>query len=246
MNILKSLAKNKDITITRPDKGKRVVILNKDDYITKVETVLNDNTKFQKLGTPEFSTLFKIEDRINQFLKSLKDRGIISENTYQSLYSPGSSYGSMYGLPKAHKDTVPIRPILASYNNANYKLSKYLVPIFAPLVENSYSLKNSYEFKNTILAQDSELVMVSYDVESLFTNVPVQQTIDIVLPKLFLMDESGFNGFCKGDFKKRLDLAVWNTVFVFNGRSYSQSDGMAVGSPLLRRYLHVLAGRAHA
>ena len=74
--------------------------------------------------------------------------------------------------------------------------------------------------------------MVSYDVESLFTNVPVQQTIDIILHKLFPMDDCRFNGFCKNDFKKLLDLAVRDTVFVFNGCSYSQIDGMAMGSPL--------------
>jgi len=50
---LKSLRNNEDIIITKADKGGNCVILQKSDYISKMEDVLNDETKFTKLGTVE-------------------------------------------------------------------------------------------------------------------------------------------------------------------------------------------------
>ena len=39
---LRQLAKNKDIIITKPDKGRGVVIVNKTDYINSMETIIQD------------------------------------------------------------------------------------------------------------------------------------------------------------------------------------------------------------
>ena len=232
LGILKELANNNNIHITRPDKGKGTVILNKIDYIEKVESILRDDTKFTLLGKPDFSTIFRVEDRINRFLKYLKDNEIINNDTYHLLYSTGSTYGVLYGLPKIHKPGNPIRPILTSYDTANYKLAKYLVPLLAPIATNKYCLDNSKCFKDTILCQDSDLFMVSLDVESLFTNVPVEETIQIILNKIFYAPDTIFNGFNKTDFKRLLELAVLDTAFVFNENSYKQIEGMAMGSPL--------------
>ena len=74
--------------------------------------------------------------------------------------------------------------------------------------------------------------MVSYDVCSLFTNVPLTETIDIILDKLFPTPTSLFNGFDVSSFRKLLELAVVNTHFIFNKKVFKQIDGMAMGSPL--------------
>ena len=74
--------------------------------------------------------------------------------------------------------------------------------------------------------------MVSLDVVSLFTSVPLQATVQIVLDKIF--NEPGFiyQGFDKKDFEKLLNLAVLDTDFLFSGKHYKQIDGVAMGSPL--------------
>ena len=45
---LKKLSKEKDIIITVPDKGLTVVILNKSDYIVKMEEIMSDTARFKK------------------------------------------------------------------------------------------------------------------------------------------------------------------------------------------------------
>ena len=231
-NLLKKLSEQETIVITRPDKGKGTVILNKTDYVEKMNNILSDESKFCKVGEPSFSTIFKVEDKINRFLKSLKENGTISENSYQSLYSTGGSFGILYGLPKIHKNGCPLRPILASYDTPSYKIAKFLVPLLEPFTCNQYSLSNSYKFKEAVLPQDSDLHMASLDVESLFTNVPVEETIDIILDKIFTSPDVLFHNFNKNDFRKLLELAVLDTAFIFNGTSYRQIEGMAMGSPL--------------
>ena len=230
--VLKKLSSNRDLIICRPDKGKGIVLLNRADYVEKMNVVLSDQTKFVEVGSPEFSVIFRSEDKINRTLKQFKDQGIINDDTYNSLYSSGSSFGILYGLPKVHKDNVPLRPILAAYNCPSFPLAKFLVPLLNCLCTNQYTLLNSSEFVPQILSQNSNHFMVSYDVSSLFTNVPLYETIDIILEKLFEDDDGLYQGFDKASFKKLLELAVLDTHFVFNGKLYKRVEGMAMGSPL--------------
>ena len=73
--------------------------------------------------------------------------------------------------------------------------------------------------------------MVSFDVTSLFTNIPLVETIDIVLNKLFTEDNQIVNGFNKQAFKNLLELSVLDTNFIFDGKLFQQIDGRAMGSP---------------
>ena len=74
--------------------------------------------------------------------------------------------------------------------------------------------------------------MASLDVVSLFTNVPLQETVQIVLNKIFIKPGYIYQGFDRENFEKLLKLAVLDTNFLFNGQLYKQTDGVAMGSPL--------------
>ena len=68
VNLLKTLGKDQHIVICPPDKGRGVVILNKNDYVGKMETILSDNTKFEHISNVDpFLTMVRLEDRIKQF-----------------------------------------------------------------------------------------------------------------------------------------------------------------------------------
>ena len=126
---LKHLIKNRDLVIQKPDKGNIVVILNKNDYISRMKVILNDSSKFQKLSIDQNKVLNHIvhmENRIINVLKKLKNKKIISENIYEDLYPVGSLPGILCGRAKIHKpikDGVPsFRPILAAIGTPIYKL----------------------------------------------------------------------------------------------------------------------------
>ena len=74
---LKRLSKNKDIVIQKADKGNTVVILDKCSYISAIEEILNDNSKFSKLDIPagkEINHIVNLEKRITSELKLLKEK----------------------------------------------------------------------------------------------------------------------------------------------------------------------------
>src|SRR5215469_1490602 len=231
-DLLKSLGRRKDLVILKPDKGNGVVLLNKNDYINKMMEILSDQNKFCSSDESQFKIIFRLEDRVNRFLKQLLDSKIIHHNTYNSLYSTGSSLCTLYGLPKIHKDSIPLRPIMAFYKAANFKLAKYLVTHLSRISTNEYTIRNSYEFCDQVKNLNTNDYMVSYDVKSLFTNVPLYETIDIILEQIFTNDNSTFNSFSRNNFKKLLELAILDTHFIFNEKVFKQVDGVAMGSPL--------------
>ena len=141
----------------------------------------------------------------------------------------------MYGLCKVHKQEVggclPFRPILSALQTLTYNLAKFLVPILDPLTKNEYTVKDSFHFAEDICEQDPSLSMGSLDVDSLFTNIPLDETIDICINQLFENTDT-VEGFTKSELKQLLCLATKESYFIFNGLLYKQTDGVAMESPL--------------
>ena len=95
----------------------------------------------------------------------------------------------MYDLAKVHNivtDGLPsFGPILSAIGAQTYKLAKFLVPILEPLTSNEYTIKDPFTFSEELQSFDSKLVMASFYIESLFTNIPLQETIDLCVEHLF-------------------------------------------------------------
>ena len=103
------------------------------------------------------------------------------------MYPFGSAPARIYGTPKMHKfsssDSFPkFRPIVSSIGTFNYNLALFLCDLLSPLVPNDYSCKDTFPFVSQIKnANLSKKSFISYDVASLFTNIPLQETIDIAI-----------------------------------------------------------------
>ena len=77
--------------------------------------------------------------------------------------------------------------------------------------------------------------MCSFDVSSLFTNVPLDETIQICLAKLYALPDPPT--LPRSVLKVLLEFATKKRHFISDGQYYDQIDGVAMGSPLG----HVLA-----
>ena len=139
----------------------------------------------------------------------------------------------MYGLPKVHKIGCPIRPILSALNTFNYNVAKWFVPILEPLTKNAFTVINSTQFvkeiNNINIPQSSFLA--SFDVKSLFTNIPLVETVNLCVD-LGERENLIPHDLTVSQFKALLDVAVKESVFIFNNKLYKQIDGVAMGSPL--------------
>ena len=118
-----------------------------------------------------------MENRVTDVLKNLRDKKENSSEQYKNLSPSGSRFGIMYGLAKVHKtvtDGLPsFRLILSAIGTPTYKLAKFLVPILEPLTTNECTIKDSFTFAEELQSFDSKLVIASFDIESLFTNIPL-------------------------------------------------------------------------
>ena len=74
--------------------------------------------------------------------------------------------------------------------------------------------------------------MGSLDVDSLFTNIQLEETIDICTNTLFENTEK-VEGLSKIECKELLFLATKESYFIFNGKLYEKVNGVAMGSPLV-------------
>ena len=93
-----------------------------------------------------------------------------------------------------------------------------------------YTNFQSFETEE-IVEQDSEIFMGSLDVDSVFTNIPLEETIDICTNTLFKNMEK-VEGLSKIEFKEILSLTTKESYIIFNGQLYKQVYGVTMGSPL--------------
>ena len=223
LQLLKDFSKKSNIIVSPPDKGNGVVVLDKSTYISSMMNIVGDATKFKLISEPIEGLCRKVEGKINRFLYGIKDKRVITDDAYQKLRSTGSGPGVMYGQPKTHKKDFSTkfqcRPIMAAYNLASYKIAKFIVPILSPFTTNQYTILNSTEFSRKIssIPNADQLFMASFDIDSLFTNIPLHETIGICLQKLF--SDPGVStvfGFTDKLFKTLLEHAVFNSFFLFN------------------------------
>ena len=235
---LKSLLADDDIIVQKSDKGNSVVIMNKLEYIERMHELLADTTKFRShniKGEKDYNYIINQELRITGVLSGLKKKGAMTAEQYAELRPVGTQPSVLYGLGKVHKtpvNNVPkLRPILSAVNTPTYKLSQYLNKLLKPWTTNEYTAKDSFTFAEDIRLQDSTKSMASLDVDSLFTNIPLNETIEICCELLY-SNTAVVDGLSRNDFKKLLTMATTESFILFDGKYFQQIDGVAMGSPL--------------
>ena len=119
---LKTLKSDPNIAVLKSDKGNAIVILNKQDYHSKMNNILNDSSKFKLITDDLFNVLITKEDKINRLLSKLKKGKEISDCEFGEIYAIGTLPGILNGLTKIHKNVTPLRPILSAIGTAGYKI----------------------------------------------------------------------------------------------------------------------------
>lgn len=134
----------------------------------------------------------------------------------------------MYANRKIHKMRIAYRPIVSKINTQFYNMSKWLVGRFATLKNfDRFSVKNSIQFadklKNIELADDE--ILVSFDIESYFTSVPVVGALDFL--RVWL-DRQSLDHIEADALFELTETCANNSYFQFRDRFYRQMEGMAM------------------
>ena len=120
---------------------------------------------------------------------------------------------------------------MSAIDTPAYKLAKFFLPFLTPLTVNAYTDTDSFHFAEEICKQDPNLYMASPDVESLFANIPLDETYGICIDSLHNENENTPK-ISEDVFRNLLNLATKESVFMFNSKFYKQIDDVAMWSPL--------------
>ena len=229
---LKELQLDTSIKIMKSDKGNATVILDSHVYEKKMLKLLQNSQIYQCLPfspNPIVATQKEVNKLVWQFAKEHK----ISIPVYHHLKCDKGVTPKIYGLPKIHKEAVPLRPIVSFIGSPTYRLSKYLVNILSPLFSSKYCVKNSADFAKIIrdfTLEDNDC-LISFDVVSLFTSIPILDASNVIF-KLLSADVNLKNRtkLTVQDIMQCLDLCFKSTIFSFKNTLYRQTFGAPMGS----------------
>ena len=177
---IKSLSNNKEIVVQRPDKGGGVVILDRQYYHDRLLNLISDPDKFSACSSDQSDNLKK---EINIIAEQSKNS---NKHLYFKLRRVGNfADGHLYGLPKLHKniEAPPLRPIISMSGTVTHDIAQFLNNIIRPYLNSAHIVTSGTELLvqlENVSLQPQEC-LVSLDVKSLFTNVSVIPTIDIIL-----------------------------------------------------------------
>ena len=151
----------------------------------------------------------------------------------EAIRPTGSQRPRMYGLPK--KD-VPLRPILSMTGSARHQLAKLVTSLLQAILQNlsSNCVSDTFTFVKEVRKftfSPSSVFLCSFDISSLFTNVPLAEIIEICADALY-NDDSMAPSFPRNIFVELMKLANSSVEFSFNNNMHRQIDGVAMGSPL--------------
>ena len=130
------------------------------------------------------------------------------------------------------KDGTPyFRPVLSGIRTPTYNLAKFCDQLLKPLTSNDYTIKDSFSFAKEVLDFDASCFMASFDIKSLFTDIPLTETLSLCVQNLY-KNQAHVNNLTKSSFYKLPKITMPESFFIFDGKFYEQCDGVAMGSPL--------------
>ena len=212
------------------DKDSWVIKMNKQHYIERLEGMLDEGIK---RGTYEQSA-----DTTKQGLQpfhSFLYRNFKNHPNYDKMRPKSNQPARLYATAKAYKfndldktttEKFRFRPIVDQTGNATYNAVKVIGEYLEPLARNKHKINDCLNFSDMIKALASLQIneeYVLYDVDSLFTNIPLKETIDYFIHEIY--NEKLLKPICKKIiFKQILYKLTADCMIQFNQSFYKRID----------------------
>ena len=156
-------------------------------------------------------------------LKALKDNKFIDNidnELHYYLKSTDSPAPKFYSQPEIYKPGVPILPVVSYSASPLYRVKKYVAKILETYAKNeNNNAKNFTTFPNYIsnVPIEDEVIMVSFDFTSLYTNIPISDTLNKI--KDYVNNDDQFTrktAIPQDKFLDQVNLVLTTTWYTFN------------------------------
>ena len=231
--VMERLQRNRKLVIKPVDKNLGVAVIEKDLYVRLAETQhLADAATYTKL---DHDPLAETVALVNSTLANMHSRFEISTAEQKKLKAKeDATNGVFYILPKLHKGKLDSRPICSNSSHPTRQVSNFLHSEMLQTAKESFSyLDNSLDFTRLLdnIIPNREMVVLTADIKSLYTNIPTGEGPPIVANKV-----AGKCAKKAHKLKTLLSLVLENNVFAFNGNFYKQINGTAMGTIMAPTY----------
>ncbi|CDR01385.1 unnamed protein product [Oncorhynchus mykiss] len=178
---LLDLQSDTSVLICPADKGGSVVLMDRTAYVHECHRQLLDNTFYKKLRSDPTS---QFQNTILTALDGYLSSGQITKKEHAFLAIQHPKIATFYTLPKLHKNVTqpPGRTIVAGIDAVTAPLSTFVDFFIRPLAEQLPSfVKDTSSMISIIESLDplpENTLLVAFDVESLYTNIPHEGGIE--------------------------------------------------------------------
>jgi len=230
IKVLNDIRADPEVIIKRSDKCKGFVIMPRETYIEKAETITSQYEHVAKNPTPRLEAATK--KIISQTLG-----GKIPDKIVNAIKPTSSRTAELYGLPKSHKPDIPLRPIVSACGDPLDKLTWFIERIISQLLAFVPShLKNTYDFLGRLnqtfpLGVPGDSIIFTVDVANLYGNIPIKEAIESTM-KLIAKNKERIDllGLDLDSIESLLSHCLSNNYVRFGQRFYKQNQGIAMGS----------------
>lgn len=243
---LQRLQSNSDIVIKPADKGSKIVVMDKHQYITEAYRQLKNRKHYLPLSG---SLQLENQERIRKIVNNLYEQKMITAKQRYYLYGDDPPRSRrFYLLPKIHKNpdtwTVPNiippgRPIVSDCGSESYKIAEFIDHFLNPISQKHTSyIKDTYDFVTKIkeIRLPSAAVLFTIDIDSLYTSIDTVAGLKAVreafnrYPDPSRPDEAVL---------ELLELSLTKNDFEFNNEWYLQVHGTAMGKRFAPAYANI-------
>jgi hypothetical protein len=239
---LKYKMKMAKTVLRKTDKSKVFHLGKEDDYDKKSKEYMDRTQAYKCLGTAD--PLPDLIQRTNKYLLNLRLAKWITQKQYELLsLKPDKDeieLAHLYYLPKAHKPTTPLRPIIAGLRHPTVKISKFLDDLFRPLFDQmakTTTVASGFELVKQLHNWSEqhwsrETLLCTIDVADLYTMIPQVEGVLSLKKMLDHLQLKRVEGLNVETILRLSRFVMQNNYFSYEGRYYRQIRGGAMGSPL--------------
>ena len=212
------------------DKGGRVVVMSKNFYSKGVLSLLDTPDYMRLPTTRDHISMIKSDviSALNRLKSKLKSARICNSPFHETV-TQESRIGLFYGLPKIHKslENPPLRPVASQINHPSAPIARSVDRIVQQYIyeHNPHLLFSTDHALKILKSWDcSSAKLISFDVKSLYTSIPLDDGLEALRTESSLWDMKEDHNTFVNDLAP---LILHNNVFKFQESVFLQRKGVA-------------------
>jgi len=244
LNRIQEFLRSSQSLVKLTDKNLGLAVVTKEWYLNQCRKMLSDESTYEVVPPEEIPKVIKW---IDTSVQALIENGSVTGSTadYLSLSTIDWRLPTFHGIPKVHREQWSLRPIVPSHSwatrrcseLADFILRQCIKEVLPWCVESSKQVITLLE-KETFVRSEN-LWLITGDVQSFYTNVPVDETAEGISK---ILGSKKYEGIDTSAVDTLLRVVMGCNLFEFDEKLYLQKTGVAMGTSCAPAFANLSLG----